>query len=65
MNEFGNKDKNRKYDIVVLDRLSVRCRRVLVLELQLPGMTRGSVRHQGAQLTVRHLATQQVRSAPK
>jgi hypothetical protein len=65
MNGKGNKSKNRNINRVVLEGLSVWCRQVLVVECQLPGMTRGSVRHQGTLLTKHHLATQQVRSTPK
>ena len=65
MHELGSVNKNRFNDDVILDALSVRCRRVLILELQLLGMSRGSVHHQGALLTIRHLATQQVRSTPE
>ena len=57
--------KIEKLMMSCIERLSVRGRQVLVSEHQVPGMTRGSVRHRGALLTERHLATQQVRSAPE
>ena len=60
-----NKDKNSKFNIVDPEWLSVRCCQVLVLELQLLGMSRGTVHHQSALLTVCHLATQQVWSTSK
>ena len=65
MNELGNKDKNRKKMTSKDKQLSVQGRRVLISERQPPGMTRETVRRQGTLLTLRHLTTQQVRSAPE
>ena len=57
--------KNSKFNIIDLEWLSVRCRWVLILELQLLGMSWGTICYQSALLTVHYLATQQVRSTSK
>ena len=60
-----SKSKNRNNGDIILEGLSVRGRLVLILERQLLGMTWETVYHQGTLLTLRHLAAQQVRSAPE
>jgi hypothetical protein len=47
MNEFRNKDKNREYDVVDLDWLSVQCRRVLVSWHQCTGIAQGVIQSPG------------------
>ena len=65
MHGLGSVNKNRFNDDIILDALSVRCRQVVISERQLPGMTQGMVHHQGALLTLCHLAAQQVQSTPE
>ena len=51
MHKLGSVNKNRFNDDVVLDALSVRCHRVLVIGLQHVGMTCGTAYHWGALFT--------------
>ena len=65
INKLRSRSKNRNIIDIILEWLSNQCCWVLILECQLLEMSQGSVHHQGALLTVCHLATQQVQSAPK
>ena len=44
VNGFGNKDKNRKFGVIDLEQLSVRCCRVVIAKRWYVGMSRGVAR---------------------
>ena len=52
MNEFGNKDKNKKYDIIDLMSLSVWCHLARLLDRCSIGIPQGTDHQRGTLLTI-------------
>ena len=55
MNKFGNKDKNRKYDVIDLVLLSVWCCLARILDHCSIGIPQGTDHQQGTLLMIRRL----------
>ena len=63
MNEFGNKDKNRKYDVIDLMLLLVWCRLAHLLDRCSIGIPRETDHQRGTLLTIRRSDPQQAWSS--